>query len=60
MSGEADIAAPPAVRTGDPAEDRRRDEVLCRLLNTPYLPIDRLRAKARDAEAPTADIPVKA
>jgi hypothetical protein len=29
---------PQAKAEGDPAEDLRRDEVLCRLLNTPYRP----------------------
>jgi hypothetical protein len=63
MTGQMDIAASPTARAGDPAEDQRRDEVLCRLLNTPYRPIDRLRAKALDAEpprAPAAETSVKA
>ena len=63
MNSGADIAAPPAVRAGNPAEDQRRDEVLCRLLNTPYRPIDRLSATARGggpAELPAIEAPVEA
>jgi hypothetical protein len=60
MSGQADISAPQAARGSDPVEDQRRDEVLCRLLNTPYRPIDRLRAKAPGTEARPIEIPVKA
>jgi len=62
MSGQIDLAAPQAARGSDPVEDQRRDEVLCRLLNTPYRPIDRLRADARNAVPPTmpmAEIPEK-
>lgn len=54
MSGQTDIATSSSARTGDPVEDQRRDEVLCRLLNTPYRPIDQLRAKALDAKPPRA------
>jgi hypothetical protein len=59
MTGQADIAA---AHAGNPVEDQRRDEVLCRLLNTPYRPIER-HAKARDGERarmPAAETPVKA
>jgi hypothetical protein len=63
MTGQADIVAPQAASAGNPDEDQRRDEVLCRLLNTPYRPIDRPRAQAPAAEPPrasAADITVKA
>ena len=42
MSGAPHETAPQTVpqtnAESDPAEDLRRDEVLCRLLNTPYRP----------------------
>lgn len=43
MTDERDMEAPLKARAGNAAEDRRRDEVLCRLLNTPYQPINPLR-----------------
>jgi hypothetical protein len=53
-----DLAAPQAARGSDPVEDQRRDEVLCRLLNTPYRPIDRLRTK-ESPRMPVAEISEK-
>jgi hypothetical protein len=51
MSSQADVIAPVA-RTGDAAEDQRRDEVLCRLLNTPYRPRTEAPTAVAMAEAP--------
>jgi len=52
MNAPSDIVAPQAVLDGDAAEDRRRDEVLCRLLNTPYRQICPQRANADQPAAP--------
>ncbi len=54
MNVRSQIVAPQAVLTGEPEEDRRRDEVLCRLLNTPYRPIHPTRAGDSAAEPCTA------
>lgn len=54
MSG--DEAEPPRNADNYPPEDQRRDEVLCRLLNTPYRP-RRPQDPAQPQEAATNATP---
>jgi hypothetical protein len=55
VSSAIQEAALQTTSADDPGEDLRRDEVLCRLLNTPYQPARRPSTSPDPAAMPAPD-----